>query len=87
MLRRLRTFATGRSYTHNFLKVQYIIIQAILSRKLIKTFAITDERMFHVFKAFDCKNNSHADMRTSHAKLLEKGCQHGEEDSKNKIFS
>ena len=25
------------------------------------------------------KNNSHADMRTSNAQLLEKGCQHEEE--------
>ena len=33
------------------------------------------------------KNNSHADMSTSHAQLLEKGFQHGEEDSKNKILS
>ena len=32
------------------------------------------------------KNNSHTDMRTSHAKLLEKGCQYGEGDSKNKIL-
>ena len=33
------------------------------------------------------KNNSHADMRTSHAQLLGKSCQHGEDDSKNKILS
>ena len=33
------------------------------------------------------KNNSHADMRTCHAQLLEKGFQHREEDSKNKILS
>ena len=33
------------------------------------------------------KNNSHPDMRTSQAQLLEKGFQHGEEDSKNKILS
>ena len=33
------------------------------------------------------KWDSHADMRTSHGQLLEKGCQGGEEDSKNKILS
>ena len=33
------------------------------------------------------KSNSHADMRTSHARLLGKGCQHGKEDLKNKILS
>ena len=33
------------------------------------------------------KNNSHADMKTSYAQLLEKGYQHGDEDSKNKILS
>ena len=32
----LRMSVTGRSYTQNVLKVQYIIIQAILSRKLMK---------------------------------------------------
>ena len=47
--------ATGRSYTQKFFKVQYIIIQAILSRKSMKKFAITDEKIFPVYKAFDCK--------------------------------
>ena len=70
-----------------FFKVQYIIIQATLGRKSMKKFAVTDEKIFHVCKAFDRKNNSHADMRTSYAQLLEKGCQHGEEDSKSKILS
>ena len=32
------------------------------------------------------KNNSHADIRTSHAQLLEKEFQHGEEDPKNNIL-
>ena len=38
-------------------------------------------------RLFTVKNNSHADMRTAHAQLLEKGYQHGEEDSKNKILA
>ena len=33
------------------------------------------------------KNNSYMDMRTSHAQRLEKGCQHEEEVSENKILS
>ena len=45
----------------------------------MKKFTVTDEKIFHVYKAFDRKNNSHADMRTSHVQLLEKGCQHGED--------
>ena len=52
----------------------------------MKKFAGTDEKIFHVYKAFDRKNNSHADMGTSHAQLLEKGCQHGNKNSKNKNF-
>ena len=52
----------------------------------MKKFAVTDEKIVHVKKAFDRKNSSHADMRTFHVQLLEKGCQHGEEDSKNKKF-
>ena len=53
----------------------------------MKKFAITDKKLFNVFKAFDHKNNSHADMRTSYAQLFEISCQHGAEDSKNKILS
>ena len=50
----------------------------------MKNFVVTDEKIFHVYKTFDSKNNSHVDMRTSHAQFWEKGCQYGEEDSKNK---
>ena len=79
----LKMSATGRSYTQNFCKVQYIIIHAIIGRKSMRKF----EKIFHVCKVFDRKYNSHADMRTPRAQLLEKGCQHGKEDSKNKILS
>ena len=58
----------------------------MLSRNSMKKFAVTDEKICHVYKAFDRKNNSHADMRTSHTQLLEHDCQHGDEDSKNKIL-
>ena len=48
----------------------------------MKKFAVADEKIFHVCKAFGrTKNNSHPDMRTSHVQLLEKGWQHREEDS------
>ena len=47
---------TGKSYTQNFLKVQYIIIiQAILSPKSMKKFTVINEKVFRVNKAFDCK--------------------------------
>ena len=45
--------ATGRSYTQNFFKVQYIIIQAILSRKSTKKIMVTDEKIFRFYKVFD----------------------------------
>ena len=35
---------------------------------------------------FIVKNNSHADLRTSHEQLSGKGCQYGEEDFENKIM-
>ena len=38
-----------------FFKIQYILIQAILGRKSMKKFAVTDEKIFHVCKAFDRK--------------------------------
>ena len=79
--------ATGRFYTQNFLKVQHIIIQAILGRKLLKKFTVTDEKIFRVYKAFDRKNNSHANLRTSLAQFSGKIWQYREEDSENKILS
>ena len=39
----------------DFFKVQCTIIQAILSRKLMKKNTVTDEKIFRVYKAFDCK--------------------------------
>ena len=51
----LRMSATGRSYTQNFSKVLHIIIQAILSRKSMKKIIVTDEKIFRVYKAFDCE--------------------------------
>ena len=62
-------------------------MQAILSRKSMKKFAVTDEKYSVSIRRLTVKNNGHADMRTSHAQLLEKSFQHGEEYSKNKLFS
>ena len=76
---------TGRFYTQNFFKVQKIIIHAILSRKSMKKFAVTDENIFHVYKAFDRKNNSHADMRTSHAQRWKKAVSMERETPKIKF--
>ena len=36
----------------------------------MKKIAVTDEKLFHVCKAFEGKNNRHADMRTTHAKVV-----------------
>ena len=52
----------------------------------MKQFAASDEKYSMSFRLLTVKNNSHEDIRTSHAQVLEKGCQHGEEDSKHKIF-
>ena len=78
---------TGRFYTHNFFEVQYIIFQAILGPRLTKKFTVTDEKIFHVYKSLNHKNNSHADLRTFHAQFLEKDCEYKEEDAENKILS
>ena len=76
----------GRSYTQNSLNVQYIIIQGILGRKSMKKCAVTDEKCSVYVRLLTLKDNSYADMRTSHAQLLEKGCQHGDKGSNNKTF-
>ena len=39
----------------DFFKVQCVIIQAILSRKSMKKFTVTDGKIFRVYKAFDRK--------------------------------
>ena len=52
---RFKMSATGRSYTKNFLKVQYVIIQTTLGRKLMKKITVTDEEIFRVYKVFDRK--------------------------------
>ena len=83
----LRMSVTGRSYTQNFFKLQCIIIQAILSRKSIKSLLLPMKKYSVSFRLLTVKNSNHADMRTSHTQFLGKGCQLGEEDSKNKILS
>ena len=45
------------------------------------------KKYFVSIRFLTVKNNSHADLRTSHAKRSEKGCQYREEDSENKILS
>ena len=42
----------------------------------MKKFTVTGEKLFLVCKAFDHKNNSHADLRTSHAQFSEKDCRY-----------
>ena len=53
----------------------------------MKKIAVADEKYSMSLRPLTVKNNSHADMRTSHAQLSGKSCQHGEDDSKNKILS
>ena len=48
---RIKDSATGRSRHTGFLTVRYIIIQAILSRKSMKKFIVTDEKIFRVYIA------------------------------------
>ena len=54
-------------------KDQYTIIQVILIRKSMKRLAVPDEKYSVSIKLLTVKNNSQADMRTSHGQLLEKG--------------
>ena len=53
--RTLRMSATGRSFTQIFFQLQYIIIEAILTRKLMKKFTVTNEKILHVCKTFNHK--------------------------------
>ena len=82
-----RMSATGRSYTQIFSKVQYIIIQVILSRKSMKNLQLPTKKYSVSIRLLTVKNNSHMDLKTSHAQLSEKGCQYREEDYENKSLS
>ena len=53
----------------------------------MKKLQLTMKKYSISVKLLTVKNNSHADMRTSDVQLLEKGFQHEEKDSKNKILS
>ena len=79
--------AIGRSYTQNFLKVEYIVIEAILSRKSMKKIIVTDEKYSVSIRLLIVKYNNHTNLRTSHAQFLGKGIQYREEDSENKTLS
>ena len=57
--------ATGRSYTRKFFKVQYIIIQAILSPNSMKKFSVS-------IRLLTVKENNYTGLRTSHAQFLRK---------------
>ena len=70
----------------DFCKVQCIISQAILSRKAMKKFTVTDKKYSVSIRLLTVKTNSHTYLRTSHAQLLEKGCQYTEEHYENKIM-
>ena len=76
---------TRRSYTQTFLKVEYIIIKAILGRKLMKNLRSPMKKYSLSIRVLTEKNNSHMDLRTSQVHLSEKGCRYGEEDSKNRF--
>ena len=53
----------------DFFKVQYIIIQAILGRKSIKNLQLPMKKYSVSIRLLTVKNNSHTDLRTSHAQL------------------
>ena len=82
----LRMSSIGRSYLQTFLKFQYIIIQAILSRKSMKKVTVTDEKPFVFTRLLTIKHTSGTNLGTSHTQLSDRSCQYREEDSKIKLF-
>ena len=53
----------------------------------MKKIAVTLKKYSMSVRPLTIKNNSHAGMRTSHAQLSGKSCQHRQDESKNKILS
>ena len=79
--------ATGRSYIQHFLKVQRIIIQAMISRESMKKIMVTDDKNFVSIRLLTVKDNIHTVLGTSREQFLGKSSQYREEDSENKILS
>ena len=74
--------------THRiFSKFSILLFKLYLAENQSKNLQLPMKKYFMSVKLLNVKNNSHADMTTSHTQLLGKGCQHGEEDFKNKILS
>ena len=59
---------------HNFLKLQYVIIQAILSRKSMKKFTVADEKNSAFITLLTVKDTSSTNLTTSHTQLSEESC-------------
>ena len=79
-------FAAGRSCTQNFLKFSILLFKLYLVENRSKNLQLPMKKYSMSIRLFTVKSNSYEDMRTSYAQVLEKGCQHEEEDSKNKIL-
>ena len=86
----LNEFEYFEKKTDFFLTPQIQPPTSLINRKLRVIVIIYNLRMNTTGRSYTqnflAVKNSHADMRTSHAQLLGKGFEHGEEDSKNKIL-
>ena len=69
------------------LKFSILLFKLYLVENRSKILQLPMKKHSMSIRLFTIKNDSHADIRTPHAQLLEEGCYHGEEDSKNKILS
>ena len=85
----LRISVTGRSCTQNFFEVQHFIIQTIITQKSeqlpMKKYSVSTRNNKKITVMQIVKNNSHADWRTSHAQISEKGCQYSAERKNPKL--
>ena len=77
---------TEEDATHRIFLSSVCYYSSYTWSKIDEKISVTDENIFRVCKAFDRKNNSHTDLRTSHAQLSEEFCQYREEDSESKIL-
>ena len=76
-----------RKILHTELFLSSVYYSSNTWSKIDEKFAVADNKYSMSINLLTVKYNSFADMRTSHAQLLERGVQHGEEDSRNKILS
>ena len=73
-------------HTDFFLKFSILLFKLYLGENRWKNLQLPMKKYSVSIRLLTITNNSHTDLRTSHAQISGKGCQYKEEDYENKVF-